>query len=359
MAITEPQTARGFGPGLPPQGATVKVAPAGEQLLIEDWPQVQAVARNKLLVRRQGEGLALEWQTAGGRCALALDAQAAGMLSGWLPQTAASAQDKATRRWLGVALFLAIGLPLLLLALFFAFRTTLVDIAVGQIDVAQEKDLADQLWQMQRMQLKLIEQTAANRFVEEVGARLTAVRPSPYRYQFFIADEASVNAFAMPAGYIVVHRGLLQQAASAEEVAGVLAHEIEHVEQRHALRGLVQELGMTLVTVAVSGDLGGVAAHWMQDLAGLQFSRSQESAADEGGYARLLAARIDPHGMASFFEKLGKEQAGMPGALSLLSTHPDSAERAQAIQARLQAAPGLPPLKYDWAAIRDSLPAGQ
>jgi predicted Zn-dependent protease len=286
---------------------------------------------------------------------LLLEPPAATALVAWLPPSGEH-QDFTTRLWLWLALFLSIGLPLLLLASLFGFRAEILDAVVTRIPVEQEIKLGEQLWQVQGAQIKLIDGTAANRFLEEIGARLTQARPTPYRYRFFLADETSVNAFAMPAGFIVVQRGLIEKAATAEEVAGVLAHEIEHVEQRHALRGLVQELGVTAVWTIVAGDVGGgVAGEWLKGLAGMQFSRAQESAADAGGYGRLLAARIDPHGMASFFDTLSRQQNDMPGALNLLSTHPASAERAASIRAQLQTAPSFPPLAYDWTAIRASL----
>lgn len=355
MATTDPLPARGFGSGLPQEGAPVQLRLAGEQLHIEGWPEVISVDRSEVAVRRQGDGLLLEWQASAGRCAMLLEPQAMGALAAWLPPLTVQ-RDFATRRWLWGALFLAIGLPLLLLALFFAFRAEIVDAAVAHIPAEQEIKLAEQLWQMQSTHLKLIEGTAANRFLEEVGARLAQARPTPYRYRFSLADDPSVNAFAMPAGYIVVHRGLIEKAASAEEVAGVLAHEIEHAEQRHALRALAQKLGFAVVWIAVTGDVGGgLAGEWLQGLAGMQFSRKQETSADAGGYERLLAAKIDPRGMASFFETLSRQQGDLPGALSLLSTHPASAERAAAIKIQLQAAPSFAPLDYDWAAIRASL----
>ena len=355
FASAEQFPARGFGSGLPPEGASVQLRLAGGQLHIEGWPEILSVNRSEVAVRRQGDGLLLEWQAPFGHCAMLLGPQAVTAIAAWLPPIVAQ-RDSTTRRWLGASLFLAIGLPLLLLALFFAFRAEIVDAVVARIPAEQEIKLGEQLWQMQSAQLKLIEGTAANRFLEETGARLAQARPTPYRYRFSLADDPSVNAFAMPAGFIVVHRGLIEKAASAEEVAGVLAHEIEHAEQRHALRALAQKLGFAAVWIAVTGDVGGgIVGEWLKGMAGMQFSREQESSADAGGYARLLAAKIDPRGMVSFFEALSKQQGDLPGALSLLSTHPASAERAAAIKAQLQTAPTFPPLAYDWAAIRASL----
>lgn len=356
VATTDRLPVRGFGPGLPPEGAALTARPDGEVLRIEDWPGIERVRRSELSMRKQGEGLVLEWQSPEGPCALTLDMRTAAAWKDWLPGHTRPQADHATRRWLWGALSLAIGLPLLLLALFFAFRSQILDAAVAQISIAQEQKLGDQLWRMQGAQIKRIENTAANRFIEETGARLIKAKPSPYRYHFYIADDAVINAYAMPGGYIVVNRSLIEKADSAEEVAGVLAHEIEHVEQRHSLRGMAQQFGLALIAAAVTGDIGGgAAASWLKELAGLQFSREQESAADSGGYARLIAAQVDPHGMASFFEKLEKESASMPGALALLSTHPASAERAEAIKAKLQAASAFAPMDVKWADVKASI----
>lgn len=351
MATTERFVARGFGPGLPAEGASVSVRIAGEKLSIDGWPEVSGVRKNQAQTRHHGDDVVLEWSAAESMYALSFDRKSP--LAAWLP--AGGRMDGATRGWLGLALFVTIGLPLLLLAAFFAFRGQIVDAVVARIPAATEVKLADELWKMQRLQLKLVEGTAANRFLDEVGARLVAAKPTPYHYRFHLADDQSVNAFAMPAGYIVVNRGLLDKAASAEEVAGVLAHEIEHVEQRHSLRGMVQAVGLSAVWMVVSGDVvGGVAAEWLRDLASLQFSREQETAADTGGYHRLVAAKVDPRGMASFFDRLAQDQADLPSALSMLSTHPASEERAAKLQALLRDAPSFPPLDADWPAIRSA-----
>lgn len=354
--LAAPSPVRGFGPGLPAAGAALAARPTGESLHIEGWPGVASVSRDALAARPQGDGLLLEWHTDQGAYALLLDAATATDWRDWLPRATTRQADPATKRWLWSALFLVIGLPLLLVVLFFGFRNELLDAAVARISIEHEQQLGEQLWRLQSAQIRLVEHTAANRFVEETGARLVQVQPSPYRYHFFIADDALINAYAMPAGYIVVNRGLIEKADSAEEVAGVLAHEIEHVAQRHSLRGMAQQLGLTLLAATVTGDVGGgAAASWLQELAGLQFSRAQETAADSGGYDRLLAAHIDPHGMASFFEKLQQATGDLPGALAFLSTHPASAERAAAIKAKLQTAPPLAPMSTNWPVIKVSL----
>lgn len=265
-------------------------------------------------------------------------------------------EDRATRHWLLAVLLVAVGLPILLAAGLFVFRNEIVATAVAYIPVEQEKRLADELWKVHRARLKLIEGTAANLFVETLGDRLAAARPTPYRYRIHIADDPAINAFALPAGIIVINRGLIENAANAEEIAGVLAHEIEHVEHRDALRGMARALGVTVIWIVLTGDAGsGILGDWLRNLAELHFSREQEAEADEAGHARLLAAKIDPRGLASFFKRLAEHQGDLPGVLALLSTHPPSEERAAKLDALLRAAPAFAPLEPNWKAIQDSL----
>lgn len=265
-------------------------------------------------------------------------------------------EDRATRHWLLAALFVAVGLPIVLAGGLFVFRGEIVAAAVAYIPVEQEKRLADELWKAHRARIELIDGTAANLFVETLGDRLAAARPTPYRYRIHIADDPAINAFALPAGIIVINRGLIENAANAEEIAGVLAHEIEHVEHRDALRGMARALGITAVWIVLTGDAGsGMLGDWLRNLAELHFSREQEAEADEAGHARLLAAKIDPRGLASFFKRLAEHQKDLPGVLALLSTHPPSEERAEKLEAMLRAAPAFPPLEPDWKAIQDSL----
>ncbi len=358
---TEPIPARGFGPGLPGEGVPIFLRIAGERLRIDGWPDLEDIRRGELSARRQGESLVIDWQTPGGKAAVVVamaDAKVGARgtaLSAWLaPDT--PRHDSRTRNWLWTVLFLLVGLPLLLVALLFGLRHSLVDAVVANIPVAQEIALADELWRMQRPRLSLLTGTSANRFVEEVGARLVATSTTPYVFRFHIADDSTVNAFAMPAGYVVLNRGLIEKAASAEEVAGVLAHEIEHVVQRHSLRATVQTLGFGFVWGLLSGDLGGgIAGEGLRQLAALKFSREQETAADSGGFSRLVAAGIDPRGMARFFDAMTAEPGRLP---DFVSTHPSGSERLARLQGLLNSAPLLPRLDYDWAAIQSALAAG-
>lgn len=160
----------------------------------------------------------------------------------------------------------------------------------------------------------------------------------PYRFQVTVVDSPVVNAMAAPGGYLIVFRGLLQDTASPEEFAGVLAHEMQHVLLRHTMHLIVRHVSMAFIIAALSGDVSGMASYALQaahTLQTLSYSRVAENQADEQGFQLLQQAGINPAGMLSFFAKLGKEHTGST-VFRYLSTHP-------AIKDRLAHLEGLMP----------------
>ncbi len=161
-----------------------------------------------------------------------------------------------------------------------------------------------------------------------------------YEFHIYIIEDPSINAFALPGGYVVLHTGLLLTAETAEEVLGVLAHEISHVTRQHGLRKMIDSLGFFMIIKAFFGSKGGLLGEIVEGGAFLldqKFSRSFEREADETGFAYLVTANIEPSGMISFFARLN-EKSKEDGALSLnsglnfLSTHPAPEERMEYLQ---------------------------
>jgi predicted Zn-dependent protease len=147
----------------------------------------------------------------------------------------------------------------------------------------------------------------------------------------------------LPGGIIVVNSGLISATRRPEELAGVLAHEIQHVEQRHSLRGAIQDLGLRGLWTVATGDVGAtLAGQAAVELTSRKFSRDDEREADQGAFDLLVQHRIDPSAMADFFTTLDKRvDAQIP---ELLSTHPASAERKRALVELSQAAGTFDPL---------------
>jgi len=189
--------------------------------------------------------------------------------------------------------------------------------------------------------------------------RLLEPQPrGPYTIRVTVVDDMTINAFAVPGGQVVLLRGLVERSRTPEELAGVLAHELQHVLQRHATRLLLQHASTGLLLVAISGDITGAMAYGIESarvLGTLRYSRHLESEADTEGLKMLLAADVDPQGMIAFFESMRAAEGGAPGAARYLASHPLAEERVDALK-RLAASRsrGFRPLLpgRDWTDLR-------
>jgi predicted Zn-dependent protease len=187
--------------------------------------------------------------------------------------------------------------------------------------------------------LKLVDTGDAHEAVVDIGRQLTA--GSRYTYEFHVVGDATLNAFALPGGIVVVHTGLIAATRRPEELAGVLAHEVQHVELRHGTSAIVKDLGWRVLWTWFTGDWGGtLAGQAAAQLGSLKFSRDAESAADQAGFDTLVRAGIDPSGMPDFFAIMAKQAGDAPAAF--LSTHPLSTAREQALRQRLTELPAKP-----------------
>jgi len=160
----------------------------------------------------------------------------------------------------------------------------------------------------------------------------------------------------LPGGYVVVFTGLLEQAKSGEEVAGVLSHEFNHVLERHGLERIVKQLGVVAVIGIILGDQQGLAGVMKQvgvELLSLKFGRAQETEADVRGLQLLHRARIDPDGMITFFQRMSEQEQGR---VEWLSTHPMSAARAERLKKEMALlAKTVPePFTFQWETVQAS-----
>ena len=179
-------------------------------------------------------------------------------------------------------------------------------------------------------------------------------------FQISIVDSPDVNAVCLPGGRIVIFRGLLETAQTAEEVAGVLSHEMAHATLRHGLQSAVRSTGVIVAAELLIGDAGGlvaVIAELGQHAAITKYSREQETQSDAEGVRMLHAAAVDPLALASFFERLKEQQQQLPMAINWLSTHPQHDVRIAAIRAQVAtlAAQQYRGLEVDWDGLKQSL----
>lgn len=168
-----------------------------------------------------------------------------------------------------------------------------------------------------------------------------------------VVDIGIVNAAALPGGHVVIFRELITDASGPDEVAGVLAHEIGHVEERHVTQAMVRELGVGLIVAMLGGTTGNNA----QTVLSLNYGRGAEREADGYALGALTRANVSPRGTAAFFERLGRGERGLGrvgDALGYLSSHPLSAERQARFERSFQPRRAYRPAmtRVEWNALR-------
>ena len=168
-------------------------------------------------------------------------------------------------------------------------------------------------------------------FGDEALAKLVAkVDPVENKVRVGVANTGMVNAVALPGGQVLIFDGLIQEAESAEEVAGVLAHEVGHVRERHVMTALLRQFGLTVLASGFNSSFADGAL----GIATLGYSREAEREADDYARERMRSADISPLGAAGFFERVAREYGGDAeegsAVTGWLATHPSSGERAKA-----------------------------
>jgi predicted Zn-dependent protease len=220
----------------------------------------------------------------------------------------------------------------------------------------------------------VLEDPETTEYMQALGSRIGAqAQDGTQRFTFFVVKERAINAFAIPGGFIGTNYGLILQTVNESELAGVLAHEIGHVVQRHIARAIQAQsrmslpmmaamLGAILIGAAGGGD-GAIGLMAMAQGAAMQsqinFTRMEESEADRVGMGFLVAADFDPSGMANFFSTMGRiegPQLEYYSVPDLLKSHPVTTLRiaeARARAAQLPAVRHIDPPSY--ALIRERL----
>lgn len=214
------------------------------------------------------------------------------------------------------------------------------------VSVKQEVAIGREAQQQVKQEVPSLRDATVNRYVDSIGARLVRRASGPaYPYSFDVANYREINAFALPGGPVWVHRGAIAAATNESQIAGVLAHEIAHVAQRHAAgqmsKGLIANGLLGLLGAVVGNDRGGQIAQVAGGLAAqgymLKFSRDDEREADEVGAAIMKRAGWSPLGMVEFMQILRAKSGSDPGAVqTFLSSHPAPGERVTRLQATVK-----------------------
>src|SRR5688572_16063120 len=229
--------------------------------------------------------------------------------------------------------------------------------ASSTLSLDDEYRIGLQIVRQLRDEGQVIEDPESTEYLQAVGARIVAqaTGDSTQRFSFFFVREDTINAFALPGGFIGVNYGLMLATRNEAQLAGVLAHEIAHVTQRHIARRVRSSGRASIATMAAilasilvgaatgSSDatMGGIA---MAQGAAMQqqinFTRANENEADRVGMAFLASAGFDPYGMPDFFETMGRRSSIQASSTNrnalpeILQSHPVTTNRIAESRAR-------------------------
>jgi predicted Zn-dependent protease len=220
------------------------------------------------------------------------------------------------------------------------------------LNKSQEAQIGRAIMRSIRQSGQVVEDPQITEYINDIGHRIAAqTNQGDHEFTFFVVNDPRINAFALPGGYIGVHTGLIDASRSEDELAGVIAHEIAHVTQRHIARSIHASSRQSILSTAlmlgalILGAAGGDSDAMQAGMAVAQgtaaqqqinFTRSNEHEADRIGIGALAAAGFDPHGMSSFFEVMSRQQLSAPDQRmpDFLRTHPVTTTRIAEARAR-------------------------
>jgi predicted Zn-dependent protease len=217
--------------------------------------------------------------------------------------------------------------------------------AYTNVSVEQEREIGAEFDSQIQGHIPFIDDPVVLEFVNELGRSIVRkIEPQPFIYHFRVIVDPSLNAFAVPGGYIYLHSGTILQSGSLDELAGVVAHEIGHVKGRHYARmrekAAIPDLLAKLAGMAAAvttGEPGALLASEGLNVAlQLRFSREFETEADDIGSNFMARAGYEPEGMARFFERIVVSSHDIRfQPPPYLFSHPDVEDRILSVQSRL------------------------
>lgn len=220
------------------------------------------------------------------------------------------------------------------------------------ISLDQEWSMRSDLHAQVQQEQRLVNDRAALQYLNQVGRRIAAQTPMGNRpWDFFIVDDPSVNAFNLPGGLVYVNRGLIAEADSLDQLAGVLAHEIGHGASRHGTQLMTRSYGYNLLASLLLGQDAGQGKRLLAQVVGAgvltDYSRDAEREADRLGVEYAYRAGYNPKGAADFFRQLLDMRQRRPTKVEqFFASHPLTEERISNVE---QAAS-----RYGQRGIRDT-----
>ena len=214
--------------------------------------------------------------------------------------------------------------------------------ALNLISVKDEIALGRQAQQQVRRQVPELRDSMVSNYIETLGRRIAArADGARYPYSFDVANYREVNAFALPGGPIWINRGTIATARNESQLAGVVAHEIAHIAQRHAAeqitKGTFANVGLGILGALLGNGTGSqiaqIGAGFAAQASMMKFSRDDEREADLKALQYMKRAGYDPRGMVEFLQVLRQRQGRDPGSVQVFfASHPAPGERTRRLE---------------------------
>jgi Zn-dependent protease with chaperone function len=246
------------------------------------------------------------------------------------------------RREYSRAMIKFFGVFVILAALLYLAGGVAVRMAVATVSPAWEKQIGQEVLEEFHQQYPLVKDSAEAAQMTALAQRLARGQPGiKHRLEVYVIKHLQPNALAFPGGFIVVTEGLLLLADGPGEVAGVLAHEIAHIRQRHGIQALIKSGGPFYALRILLGDrgIGGVLSQGSHFLLHQKFSRAHEEEADALAWKYMVDAKMDPRGLITLLEKVMELEGEGPGLPAFALTHPPTRDRVEALRKRWEQLP--------------------
>lgn len=209
---------------------------------------------------------------------------------------------------------------------------------VEKITKSTEEKLGDLIWKAYSSTSKEITNNQVLHTIDSIVYKICNANDiDSSKIKIHIIDKAEINAFALPNYHLAIYSGLINECENADELAGVVAHELAHMQKSHVMKKLLKEIGLgALITLTSGNGGGGTISETIRILSSSAYDRKLEREADITGVDYVMKAKINPEGLAQFLFRLSADEKGMPKQIFWVSTHPESEERAKDIMARIK-----------------------
>lgn len=200
-----------------------------------------------------------------------------------------------------------------------------------------EEKLGNLLWETISSSEQVVDDPAIQQPVDSLVRLLGKANGIKRKIHVHILHSDELNAFALPAGHLVIYTGLVNACDDESELLGVLGHEIAHMERKHVMKKLTKEIGLSVLISAGTGGKGSaVIRQALKVLSSTAYDRRLEADADRSSVRYLMKAGSDPEGLAFILDKIASQQGEQPEYAEWLSTHPDTEARVQEIRRSLE-----------------------